>query len=55
VIADLPDKTEVDAWCGLTRAQAALYQRSVDELRKALGPPLQASTAAARCSRSCCA
>ena len=32
VIADLPDKTEVKALCGLSRAQAALYQRAVDEL-----------------------
>ena len=27
VIADLPDKTEVKAWCGLARKQAALYRR----------------------------
>ena len=32
VIADLPEKTEVPAWCGLTRAQAALYQRVVDRM-----------------------
>jgi non-specific serine/threonine protein kinase len=32
VVADLPDKTEVVAWCGLARTQAALYQRAVDEL-----------------------
>jgi len=32
VIADLPDKTEVVAYCGLTKAQAALYQRVVDDL-----------------------
>lgn len=32
VIADLPDKTEVKAYCPLTRTQAALYRRSVDEL-----------------------
>jgi non-specific serine/threonine protein kinase len=32
VIADLPDKVEVKAYCGLTRPQAALYQRAVDEL-----------------------
>ena len=32
VIADLPDKTEVKAFCQLTRKQAALYQQSVDEL-----------------------
>jgi non-specific serine/threonine protein kinase len=36
VIADLPDKTEVKALCGLTRAQAALYQRAVEELAEAL-------------------
>jgi non-specific serine/threonine protein kinase len=36
VIADLPDKTEVRAFCSLTRAQAALYQRSVAELAAAL-------------------
>src|SRR5262249_37003516 len=33
VIADLPDKTEVVAYCPLTKVQAALYQRAVDELR----------------------
>jgi superfamily II DNA or RNA helicase len=32
VIADLPDKTEVKAFCHLTRRQAALYQQSVDDL-----------------------
>jgi len=32
VIADLPDKTEVKAFCQLTRKQAALYQQSVDAL-----------------------
>jgi superfamily II DNA or RNA helicase len=32
VIADLPDKTEVRAFCQLTRKQAALYQQSVDDL-----------------------
>jgi non-specific serine/threonine protein kinase len=32
VIADLPDKTEVRAFCQLTRKQAALYQQSVDGL-----------------------
>ncbi len=36
VIADLPDKTEMKAFCPLTKAQAALYQRSVDELRRLL-------------------
>jgi non-specific serine/threonine protein kinase len=32
VIADLPDKTEVKAFCPLTRKQAALYQQSVTNL-----------------------
>jgi non-specific serine/threonine protein kinase len=32
IIADLPDKTEVKAFCSLTRKQAALYQRSVSAL-----------------------
>jgi SNF2 domain-containing protein/SNF2 helicase protein/helicase-like protein len=36
VIDDLPDKTEVTAYCGLTRVQAALYQRAVDDLSRAL-------------------
>ena len=36
VIADLPDKTEVRAWCSLTKAQAALYQKAVSELAEAL-------------------
>ena len=36
VIADLPEKTEVQAFCGLTRKQAALYQQSVSELAEAL-------------------
>ncbi len=36
VISDLPDKTEVVAYCGLTKPQAALYQRAVDDLARAL-------------------
>lgn len=36
VIADLPDKTEVNAYCSLSKLQAALYQRAVDELAEAL-------------------
>ncbi|MBI4677558.1 MAG: DEAD/DEAH box helicase [Elusimicrobia bacterium] len=36
VISDLPDKTEVQAFCPLTRKQAALYQESVEELRRRL-------------------
>jgi SNF2-related domain/SNF2 Helicase protein/Helicase conserved C-terminal domain len=32
VISDLPDKTEVKAYCLLSRKQAALYQQAVEEL-----------------------
>jgi len=32
VIADLPEKTEVKAYCGLGKKQAALYKKSVHEL-----------------------
>ncbi len=37
VISDLPEKTELRAFCSLTKRQAALYQEAVDELREALG------------------
>jgi non-specific serine/threonine protein kinase len=36
VIADLPDKTEVKAFCQLSRPQAALYQQAVKELAEQL-------------------
>jgi non-specific serine/threonine protein kinase len=36
VIADLPDKTEVKAFCSLSRKQAVLYQEAVKELAAAL-------------------
>jgi superfamily II DNA or RNA helicase len=36
VIADLPDKTEVKAFCGLTKKQAALYQAAVAEFEERL-------------------
>lgn len=36
VIADLPDKTEVKAFCQLSRKQAALYQGAVEELAQQL-------------------
>jgi non-specific serine/threonine protein kinase len=36
VIADLPDKTEVKAYCGLSRQQAALYEKTVRDLRDKL-------------------
>jgi non-specific serine/threonine protein kinase len=36
IIADLPDKTEVKAFCPLSRKQAALYRQAVDDLAAAL-------------------
>lgn len=36
VIADLPDKTEVKAFCSLSRKQAALYAQTVEDLAEAL-------------------
>jgi non-specific serine/threonine protein kinase len=36
VAPDLPEKTEVRVFCGLSRMQAALYQRTVDELARTL-------------------
>jgi non-specific serine/threonine protein kinase len=36
VIADLPDKTEVRAFCQLSRKQAALYEQAVKELARQL-------------------
>ena len=36
VIADLPDKTEIKAFCQLSRKQAALYQEAVKELAQQL-------------------
>ncbi len=36
IIPDLPEKTEITAWCSLAKRQAALYQRSVDELGERL-------------------
>ena len=36
VIADLPDKTEMKAFCALSRRQAALYQQAVEELARRL-------------------
>jgi non-specific serine/threonine protein kinase len=37
VISDLPDKTEIQAFCQLSRKQAALYQEAVRELARQLG------------------
>ena len=43
VIADLPEKTELKAWCALTPKQAALYEQALKELSGKLegkaGPP----------------
>ena len=36
IIADLPDKTEMKVYCGLAKAQAAMYARAVKELAAAL-------------------
>jgi superfamily II DNA or RNA helicase len=36
VIADLPEKTEVNAFCGLSKLQAALYEQAVRELASRL-------------------
>ncbi len=36
IIADLPDKTEVQAYCSLTKKQAVLYAQAVDDLEQAL-------------------
>ncbi|MCY2954105.1 MAG: DEAD/DEAH box helicase [Planctomycetota bacterium] len=36
IIADLPDKTEVNAYCALSKKQAALYEQSVRELAQSL-------------------
>jgi len=39
IISDLPDKTEMTAFCPLTRRQAALYQQAVTELAERLEAP----------------
>ena len=36
IIADLPEKTEIRAFCGLTREQATLYARCVEDLARTL-------------------
>jgi non-specific serine/threonine protein kinase len=36
IVADLPDKTEVKAFCLLSRRQAALYQQAVDDFSRQL-------------------
>lgn len=39
IISDLPDKTEIKAWCGLTKRQAKLYARLIEELARLLDDP----------------
>jgi len=36
IAPDLPDKTEMQVYCGLTKAQTVLYQRTVEALARAL-------------------
>ncbi len=36
IITDLPDKTELKTFCGMAPAQAALYSKTVDELKDSL-------------------
>jgi non-specific serine/threonine protein kinase len=36
IISDLPDKTELTAWCSLAKKQAVLYQKSVRDLAEKL-------------------
>ena len=36
IIADLPDKSELTAWCSLGKRQAVLYEKSVSELAEKL-------------------
>lgn len=36
IIADLPDKTEVNAWCALTKEQLKLYTQAIHDMSRAL-------------------
>lgn len=42
VISDLPDKTEMKAWCSLSVQQAACYQKIVDKLARDLNGTVDA-------------
>lgn len=42
IIDDLPEKTEMPAWCALGAKQAALYRKLVDDLRAAMEAAAQA-------------
>lgn len=39
IIQDLPDKIEVKAWCGLTKRQATIYAKLVDQMTKLMTDP----------------
>jgi non-specific serine/threonine protein kinase len=39
IAPDLPRKTEVTAFCGLSKRQATLYQRAINEMQQALQQP----------------
>jgi superfamily II DNA or RNA helicase len=36
IISDLPEKTEVAAYCGLSKVQAVLYQQAVEQMAQAI-------------------
>jgi non-specific serine/threonine protein kinase len=40
LLPELPDKIVVKAWCGLTRRQASIYAKLVDQLARRLADPL---------------
>ncbi len=48
IIADLPDKTEVDTYCFLTKSQIGLYQQAVQELAQKLEEPAEQQDPMAR-------
>lgn len=41
IISDLPDKTELDAYCTLSKTQIALYQQALDELEEKLNAGIE--------------
>jgi len=43
IISDLPDKTEMQTFCALTKQQVGLYQQAVIDLRATLESPLDAT------------
>lgn len=40
IIQDLPDKTEVKAWCGLTKRQAVIYAKLADQMARLMRNPM---------------